>query len=369
VYQEAEEEADDTGDEGGTLKQAVAAGDVLAVVQLEARQTFAKPPRRFDEATLVAELEKRQIGRPSTYAAILGTIQGRNYIATGNAEGKKVNGVILTLQGGTISRKAKTETIGGDKAKLLPTPKGTKLTEFLETNFAKVVDYKFTAGCEEVFDQIADGASTYADFVPVFDQKLAGWLQRVEEAYQDVAPADQRLLGELEGKPVTVGKGKFGTYVLHDEVHYSVDGLTPEAVTLAKALAVIAEKKAGALREVGTFQGKPVAVGKGKFGTYVAWEKQYFNAPAGREPADITATEAAQLITEGLAKKTGLSDELVATIGKYTIRQGEKGLYVTDGKDRAGLFKDVTREQAQAWTEDQCKDTINKFLAWKKKQK
>ena len=366
VYQEAEDEpADDQAEaEGGTLRQAVNTGDGLQLVRVEGRQSYAKPPKRFGEDTLVKELESRQIGRPSTYAAIMGTIQAREYVATGNVEGKKVPAVTLTFEAGQLTTKARQETIGADKGKLLPSARGTTLTGFMEVNFAKIVDYSFTAKCESAFDKIAHGTYTYLEFLTSFDTNLTAWIQQVEANYKDVLPAEQRVLGEVEGLTVSVGKGKFGTFVQHGEKKYSLHDTKPEAVTLAIAQQAIAN----AVHDVGEFQGKPFGVGKGKFGTFVVWEKQYFNAPQGVEPAQLTAEAAQQLITEGLAKKAvAAQQQPVATVGKYKVYQGEKSLYVTDGKDKASLFPSVTVEQAAAMTEDDFKKTIKKFLEWKKK--
>lgn len=120
---------------------------------------------------------------------------------------------------------------------------------------------------------------------------------------------------------------------------------------------------------MGEYQGKPFAIGKGKFGTFVAWDKQYFNAPAGIEPAQLTPEAAQQLIVQSLAKKADAAMPPVATVGKYKVYQGEKSLYVTDGKEKANLFPSVTVEQAAAMSEEDFKKTIKKFLDWKKKQK
>lgn len=365
VYQEAEEETDDQ-DEASTLTQPVSAGNVLSVVRMEGRQSYSKPPKRFDEATLVAELEKRQIGRPSTYASILGVIQAREYVATGTVEGKKLAAVVYTFEAGQLTTKAKTETLGADKNKLLPTERGTQLSNFLETNFTKVVDYSFTAKCEGAFDKIAAGTYTYGEFLPTFDTNLTAWIKEVEANYKDVLPAEQRVLGEHEGQTVSVGSGKFGPFVQHGEKKYSIKDVAEAAITLPVALAAIAN----ATHDVGEYQGKPVGVGKGKYGTFVAWEKQYFNAPAGTEPHQLSIEAAQQLIIEGLAKKAAAAAvPPVATVGKYKVYQGEKSLYVTDGKDKASLFPSVTVEQAAAMSEDDFKKTIKKFLDWKKKQK
>ena len=281
-------------------------------------------------------------------------------------EGKKLAAVVYAFEAGQLTSKPKTETLGADKAKLLSSEKGTTLTGFLEINFAKIVDYEFTAKCEGAFDKIAAGTYSYGEFLPTFDQNLTKWIQEVEANYKDVVPAEQRLLGEHEGQAITVGTGKFGPFVQHGEKKYSIRDVAPDAITLDQALEAIAN----ATHDVGEYQGKPFAVGKGKFGTFVAWEKQHFNAPEGVEPAQLTAEAAQQLIIDGLAKKaTDAAVPALATIGKYEIRQGEKSLFVTDGKDRASLFPSVTLEEAQKMTEEDCKKVIKKFLAWKKSKK
>lgn len=156
VYQEETEEEE----ENGTI-QPVMVGESLALLKLEARQVYSKPPKRFDQATLVGELEKKGIGRPSTYAAILHTILSKEYVQPGDAPGRKVKAVLFTLENGKITSSEKMETLGSDKNKLIPTEKGTRLTAFLEANFAKVVDYQFTANCEDLFDEVAEGKKTF----------------------------------------------------------------------------------------------------------------------------------------------------------------------------------------------------------------
>lgn len=372
VYQEESDE-DKEDDDNDTI-QPVVPGEQLGLIKLEARQVYAKPPRRFDQASLVAELEKKQIGRPSTYASILNTIMYRQYVVTDNAPGRKVTAAVYTLENGEISQTEKTETLGSDKNKLIPTDKGIRLTEFMEGNFSTVVDYQFTAKCEDLFDEIAEGKRTFAQIVPAFDRKLNSWVTHVNENYTDVPADDQVEIGQYEDHPLLVGKGKFGVYVRHRGTYYPVeDRRKPETVTVEDALAAIEKKRATMPRELGTFENQPVAVGKGKYGTYVLFEKKYYNVEGDKEPAAISLEEAIAVIQAKRALMKQLEEEraksLIARVGrKYQIHMGKWGLYVTDGKVSASLPKDVSSEEALTWKAEQCKQTIASYLAWKEKQ-
>ncbi|WP_017731204.1 type I DNA topoisomerase [Nafulsella turpanensis] len=367
VYQEEKEEDDKEEDED-TI-QPVEVGEVLEMLKLEARQVYAKPPRRFDQATLVAELEKKQIGRPSTYASILNTIMYRQYVKTGNAEGKQLTAALLTLENGELTRSEKTETLGSDKNKLIPTEKGIRLTEFMESNFAQVVDYQFTAKCEDLFDEIAEGKRNFAQIVPAFDRRLAKWVEHVNENYQDIPAENQLEIGQYEEHPLLVGKGKFGVYVSHKGTYYPVDDRRkPETVTVEDAIAAIEKKRATMPREIGIFEGKAVQTGKGKFGTYVLFEKKYINVE-DKEPDAVSLEEAIALIEAKRAQMEERKKSLLAQIGKkYQIHNGKWGLYVTDGKIFANLPKNVSVEEAAGWKAEQCKKTIADYLEWKEKQ-
>ena len=368
VYQEEKEE-DDKEDEEGTI-QPVAVGEELEMLKLEARQVYVKPPRRFDQASLVAELEKKQIGRPSTYASILNTILYRQYVVTGNAPGHQVTAAVFTLENGNIERTEKNETLGSDRNKLIPTEKGTRLTEFMEGHFAKVVDYQFTAKCEDLFDEIAEGKRTFAQLVPAFDKRLTDWVAEVNESYPDIPAESQLDSGQYEGHPLLVGKGKFGIYVSHKGIYYPIeDRRKPETVTAEDAIAAIEKKRASMPKEIGTFEGKPVCTGKGRYGPYVLFEKKYFNIEGDKAPADISLEEAIAAIQAKRAQAEERAKSLVAQVGKkYQIHNGKWGLYVTDGKTFANLPKNVSTEEAMGWKSEQCKQTIASYLEWKQKQ-
>lgn len=369
VYQDAEEEADEGADEDETtLKHPVQQGEALTLVKLEARQSYARPPKRYNEATIVADLEKQGIGRPSTYASILRTIFARKYIDTGSVAGKKLTSQVLTWQGGQITTSQKTETLGADKDKLLPTAIGTEVTEFLERNFPKVMDYKFTAGCETIFDKIAAGTQTYQQFVPMFDQNLLGWVAAADQLTPDRAELQKRNAGSFEGAEMLIGTGPKGPYILHAEKYYSIpEGVNHATLSEAQAQAIITQRRQSAPRELGQHQGKPVVVGQSQKedkAVYVKWNDKFYKAPSATTAAEVTLAQAVELITQAQVEA---DKNTLAKVGKYTIGKNEWGLYVTDGEVKAKFKPGVTEEEAKATTAEQCAEMIKSYKAWKKK--
>lgn len=311
AYREESEEEEEETEENSTIRP-VKPGDPLQTLKLEARQVFAKPPKRFDQATLVAELEKKQIGRPSTYASILDTILKREYVKPGDAPGRTVKSTVFILEDKVITRTETNEILGRDKNKLIPTERGIKVTEFLEKNFSMIVDYKFTAKCEVLFDDIAEGKRNFATIVPAFDKRLLSWVETVEQQYQDIIPESAIEIGVFEDHPVIAGKGKYGTYVKHDDKYYHI---------------------------------------------------------TDKEPSEVSVEDAKQAIAQKRKHAAKIEKSIVATIGKnYQIRNGQYGLYVTDSKTSASLPKEVTIEEAKNWTAAQCKERIASYKKWKKQK-
>jgi DNA topoisomerase-1 len=365
VYQDAEDEADEQDEAATTLRHPVQEGEALSLLRLEARQSYARPARRYNEATIVADLEKRGIGRPSTYASILKTIFARQYIDTGSVAGKKLTSQVLTWQHGQVTTTSKSETLGADKDKLLPTATGTQVTEFLEQHFPKIMDYKFTAGCEAIFDKIAAGTQTYQQFVPMFDKNLLGWVAAADQLTPDRAELQKRLVGQFEGAEMLIGTGKNGPYIVHAEKYYTIpEGVSSTTLSEAQAQVLIIQRRQTAPREVGQHQGKPVVVGQGPKGVYLKWHEQYFNAPADTAAAAITAGQAVSIITQAQAEA---ARNVLATVGKYTIGKNEWGLYLTDGEVKTKFKAGVTEDEAKATTAEQAAEMIKSYKAWKKK--
>lgn len=313
----AEEPDEEQPDQEESSIKAIAKGDKLTLQQLKAKQTYAQPAKRFDEASLVAELEKRGIGRPSTYANILSGIIHKEYVKTDSTLPRKVKCLVLTWAMGKVAETQEDQSIGGDKNKLYPTETGSKVIGFLESHFATLVNYKFTADMEENLDRITQGKLTFIRAVEAFDKEHTGMLQTVDKALKDAGrKVTSVLIGELNGLPVKAGiSKKGGVYVLYNESFCTVEGQNDfNAVTLEMAKAAIETNQSKAEKR----------------------EKDTLRIIQGKN-------------------------------NTYSIRQGEFGIYVTNGTDRAGLREVKTQAQVDALTAKACKDAIDSYVAWKKK--
>jgi len=366
LYQEAEEEPEEGAEaEGGrTLQQPVEEGEPLGLQQLQAQGRVQKPPKRYDEATLVAELEKRQIGRPSTYASTIATILKRQYVAAGNVTGKKFPTKTLTWTDGPLQEAPRTETVGGDKGKLLPTERGNNVTDFLLEYFPNIIDYAFTAQCEDEFDQIAEGRSTYAQMLPVFD---AGLLQQKMIAEISLPPPQKaHLIGELNGLPVTSATGKFGGWVKYEETFYNLEkGVDPLLLTLDQAQAAMTAAKARKQRPVGTYQQLPIVAGINKDSKpYLIWKEEYYKLPEDCAIEALTPEVSEKYLIEAISQKEKMVFRVIDK--KWTIKRGENGLYLTNGKESAGMKK-VTEAEAMGWDSKAAASHFRNFQNWKAK--
>lgn len=312
VYQESEEE--DTESEE-TITSAITKDDLLSHELLRVKQTYTMPPRRYDEATLVKDLENQGIGRPSTYASILATITNREYVETATIPGRKVQALVLTWQTGQALRQSsESVSLGGDKAKLVPTSIGNSITEFLEKYFGTMVDYEFTANVEEQLDEIVAGKRKFIDVVGSFDTTHRQQIEAADRTATDAAPKEgaSRFVGELDGIPIRAGRSKFGTYIAYDGKFYNLQHVEPDQVTVDHLQQAMAQKQAAkALNEAG----------------------------------------------------------LIAKVGKkYEVRKGQYGVYVTDGTVKATV-RNKTEEEAATLTADDCKEIIKGYVAWAKSKK
>ncbi|MEI6945887.1 type I DNA topoisomerase [Paraflavisolibacter sp. H34] len=178
IYADEEDDQEEEGEDSTTLKHPVKPGDPLKYSSIKATQVFRSPPRRYDEAGLVKELEKRGIGRPSTYASIIGSIQTRGYVKIETVKGTKEATVLLELKAGQVTRKGGSQVVGAEKGKFLPTEVGEIIIRFLEGHFADIIAYDFTAGIEEDFDKIMEQKETYLGVISRFDGKLSGLIDK-----------------------------------------------------------------------------------------------------------------------------------------------------------------------------------------------
>lgn len=310
VYREATDD-DQEADEEMALLPKLAVGEKLEMKEAGAVERFTQAPPRYTEASLVRKMEELGIGRPSTYAPTISTIQQRGYVEKGSREGVEREYRILSLGAdGKTSVSVKTETTGSEKQKLLPTDVGIVVTDFLMQYFPDIMDYNFTSGVEKEFDSVAEGSMAWTDMIKRFydafhplvvANSVAGTGHKVGE----------RLLGNepATGKPVFVKIGRFGPVAQigaadgEEKPRFAQlgQGQSLETVTLEEVLELFRLP-----RELGEYEGEPVSIGTGKFGPYIKIGKAYVSMPAGMDPLAVSLEEAVEVIVkkrEAEAKK------------------------------------------------------------------
>ncbi|MCR5315984.1 MAG: type I DNA topoisomerase [Bacteroidaceae bacterium] len=301
LYHESVEEEDLPDDETRQLPN-LKIGTQLKPVVLQAMERLSQAPVRYTEASLVHKLEELGIGRPSTYATFISTIQQREYVAKGNKPGEKYQFHILKLQKGKIKESTKTEVVGQEKAKLLPTDIGVVVNDFLMQFFPEIMDYHFTANVEKDFDKVAEGKADwkkvikdfYGDFEPLVEKTMNDKMEH---------KMGERVLGTdpTSGKPVSVKIGRFGPVV---QIGSANDKDKPRFAQLKKGQSIqtITYDEAMDLfklpRTIGEYEGFEISIGTGRFGPYILYNKSYVSLPNNYNPMDVTLEEAIELINE-----------------------------------------------------------------------
>jgi DNA topoisomerase-1 len=295
------EGSDDEDQEETGLLPALAKGEALLNRYITATERFTRPPYRYTEASLVKKLEELGIGRPSTYAPTITTIQNRKYVEKGTVDGKERSYDVLTLKEGKVSEKELTETVGSDKGKLVPTDVGMVVTDFLVNHFENILDYNFTAKVERDFDEIAEGKQEWTTMMRDFYKDFHPHVKDVEQnAEREVG---ERILGKdpESGKPVSVRLGKFGPMVqigsVEDDEKPRFASLGPEqqlsSITYEEAMDLFKLPK-----DLGSYDGEAVAVNNGRYGPYVKFGEKFVSLPKGRDPMQVDLEEAIELIKE-----------------------------------------------------------------------
>ena len=291
---------DDNGENDGILP-GFNENEVLELCNIFAQQKFSRPPYRYSEASLVKKLEELGIGRPSTYAPTISTIQNRGYVEKGSTEAKSRSVTKINLIDGVISEEALSEKFGSDKGKLIPTDIGMIVTDFLTNHFEYIMDYNFTARVEQDFDSIAEGKKDWTEMM----KKFYGNFHPVVEDVQQNASREsgKRILGTHpeNNKEISVRLGKFGPMVqigtVDDEEKPKFASLPQdlqiESVTLDEALSLFELP-----RSLGEFQGEDLVANNGRYGPYVKFGKKFISIPAGKSPTTITLEDAISLIED-----------------------------------------------------------------------
>lgn len=381
VYRESFDEDSENETSEGNLLPPMETGQQLERKEIQALQRFTQHPPRYNEASLVKKLEELGIGRPSTYAPTISTIQQREYVTKGDKGGEEKELVILTLKGDTISQQAKQTVIGAERGKLVPTDVGTVVNDFLLQYFPEIMDYNFTAEVEKKFDDIAEGKTEWTqmmkDFYGDFEPEVEKTLNAKSEH-----KVGERLLGTdpQSGKPVFVKIGRFGPVVqigtAEDEEKprfaQMKNGQSLETITLEEALELFKLP-----RDLGTFENTTVSIGTGRFGPYVLHNKKYVSLPKGSDPMSVTLQEAIKLIIEKRQaeverhlRKFEEEPELEVFNGRYGPYIAYKGNNYRLSKTLAERAKELTLEECMTVVKEQDekpKTTARKRTYSKKK--
>ena len=337
----------------------VASGDKADLVELRASETPSRAPARYSEASLIKKLEELGIGRPSTYAPTVSTIQDRGYVLKGEDEGEEVSLRELILSDSTISEESIVKKAGSNKGRLVPTDAAGIVTDFLQKHFPNIVDFDFTANLEQELDDIADGDKNWKDVVA----KFYGPFHEVVEQSEDIKrteAAQQRKVGDdpKTGKPIFARFARYGAVVVRgdssneeEKVEFAPipKGATIDTVTLEQAL------KAFELpRVVGeTPSGDQITANIGRFGPYVKFQNTYVSIKQ-LDPYTITEAEANELIA---AKIQADKERVIHDWGDLKVLNGRFGPFVTDGKKNGKIPKEtdpksLTQESAQKLLDD-----------------
>ncbi len=311
-------------------------GDVLTEKEVVATQRFTQQPNRYSEAMLVKRLEELGIGRPSTYAPTISTIQARDYVVKGESKGTKRSFEQITLKGKKITTKTKSELVGNEKGKLIPTDVGMVVNDFLTKFFPQILDYNFTAKVETEFDEIAEGKKKWNDEIKEFYKGFHPEIEKVSSLRLE-HKVGERMLGNdpATGKPVSVKIGRYGPLV---QLGSTDDKEKPRFASLQKdqSVATITLEEALKLfempRTLGTFEGKEVVVAIGKYGPYLKHDGKFVSVPKEMSPYSITLDDATELIKE---KRATEAKKVLMTFDEepeLQVVNGRFGAYIVYNK-------------------------------------
>ena len=325
----------------------------LKLVGAEAVQTYAKPPFRYNDATLVKRMEELGIGRPSTYATIIETIQKVKYVEKGSVAGQKRDTAVLTLKGGMVTEKQKSELYGAESQRFLPTDLGYVTNDFLVEHFPSILSYDFTAHEEEQFDKIAVGRADWVQTVDTFYKTFKPLLSSIPSG-----KLDGRLLGNdpVSGQPVIAKISKIGPCVqmgdaANDKPKFASlkKGQSVYTITLNEALELFRNALPISL---GEYEGKEIIVGEGKYGPYVHYDKLYISIPRGKDPLTLKMEEAIEMIAEKQQSNTPLHEW-----GEVQVLRSKYGAYIHTPEGNYRLPKSL---DAEALTESQVREIMSK---------
>ena len=362
VYRESTDEDDNNQEEATHMLPVMQVGNVLERREITSTERFSMGPIRYTEASLVHKLEELGIGRPSTYAPTISTIQQREYVQKGDKKGEERTYTVDTLKGTKVTSRERKEMVGSEKGKLLPTDIGIVVNDFLMANFPDIMDYNFTAKVEQQFDRIAEGKEEWNTMMKVFDKSFEPTVDKVMNARSEHKAGERQLGKEPEtGKPVFVKIGRFGPVV---QIGSADDTEKPrfsqlpsdksiETITLEEALELFKLP-----RTIGEYEGSDVVIGAGRFGPYVMHNKKYVSLPKGTDPMKVTLEEAIQLIGEKREQEQKRHIKAFDEDAKLEVLNGRYGPYIAyDGKNYR--MPKALHEKAAELSYAECMEIVN----------
>ncbi len=361
VYRETSQDEENGQEEGNSILPLVSKGEKMNCETVVATQRFAQRPLRYNEASLVRKLEELGIGRPSTYATTITTIQQRDYVTKGDKPGEESIYQTLTLENGEIRQESHTILLGVERGKLMPTDVGIVVNDFLQENFPDIMDYNFTAEVEKRFDDIAEGK--------------ADWIESIRHFYEEFEPlveksinmrsehkVGERFLGNSPetGEPVAVKIGRFGPVVQigvadgrrKPRFAQLKNDQTMESLTLEEALELFRLP-----RVMGEYEGKPVVIGAGRFGPYVSHNGTYVSIPKGKDPLTMTFEESVIMIHRKYMEESQRHLKTFEEEPDLEVLNGKYGPYLTYKGTNYKLPKSM-HDRARELSLEECMNFI-----------
>ena len=353
---------DNDGDDVANMLPSMKKGDVLKSKEIVSTERFSQSPIRYTEASLVKKMEELGIGRPSTYAPTISTIQQREYVQKGDKKGEERQYVVDTLKGSKISSKQKKEVFGNEKGKLIPTDTGIVVNDFLMENFKDIMEFDFTAKVEAEFDKIAAGKKEWSKMMKSFDKEFEPQVDKVMNSRQEHKAGEREIgIDPKSGKPVFVKIGRFGPVV---QIGSADDAEKPrfaqmpkdktmDSLTLEEALELFRLP-----RELGEYEGEKIVIGMGRFGAYVLYNKQYVSLPKDADPLTITLDEAIVLIEEKKSQEQQRHIKTFEEDAMMEVLNGRYGPYISYDGQNYRLPKQFHARAAEL-TYEECKRIVD----------
>ena len=370
VYHESTDDEENSEDYSHALS-VMHEGEALERREITSTERYSQGPNRYTEASLVRKLEELGIGRPSTYAPTISTIQQREYVQKGDRKGEERKYAVDSLLGLKITSKTKKEMAGADKGKLIPTDIGIVVNDFLMENFPEIMDYNFTAKVEQEFDKIAEGKAEWNKEMKTFYQGFEPEVEKVMNARSEHKAGERELgVDPKSGKPVFVKIGRFGPVVQigsaddDDKPRFSQlpSDKSMETITLDEALELFKLP-----RNLGQFEGTDVVIGAGRFGPYVLHDKKYTSLPKEEDPLTISLDAAINLIQKKRLQDAQRHLKTFEEDAKMEVMNGRYGPYIAyDGKNYR--MPKALHDKAAELTYDQCMDIVRNAPEPKRKK-